>query len=108
MDIVRDKLDELGFDLEKIGNKNWPDHVYKWECSVLRDATYYIWITSFSNWRFKIELAKSPHEMGIDGCSRVTVFDGHISSESPMTDLDVILKCTGVFYYMTKGYNEIS
>jgi hypothetical protein len=107
MDIIRNKLSEIGFVLEKIPIEYFQDYIYKWECSVYRDATYYVWITSSPFWHFTIERAKSPHETGIEGYSRYVAFKGIISSNTALSDLDVLLRTTGVYSSMQEGKNEL-
>ena len=107
MDIIRNKLKELGFVSEEIGSGYFKDLVFKYEKSCYRDATYYVWITSYSHWYFKIERAKSSHETGIEGYGRYVAFSGHISSTTALSDLDVLLRCTGVYNDLQEGKNDL-
>ena len=93
MDIIRNKLTELGFHKEQVGNYPLEHYIYVWKHSEYRNATYYIWITSFSNWNFKFEKAKSGHETGIESYSRFAPFIGNLSS---LEDLEVLMRCTGI------------
>lgn len=69
---------------------------FEWKTDMPRYGTHYVCITSRNNWNFQIERSFSGYETGVEGWARYTCFEGGMSSDSPLQDLDTILRCTGV------------
>lgn len=105
MDIVRDKLTEMGFVLEIKGNEAWADHVYHWEYYEERHGKTRVEIDSNANWHFKIKRALHGAETGVEGYDYIA-FNGYISPKKALKDLETLLRCTGVENDINRHSNE--
>ena len=90
MDIIRKELKRMGFaETIKAGGN---EYVYEWQHSVDWDGRYQFWITSYNNWLFRVESAKSGYATGVEGSSRSTSFYGYISSKSAFKEVKEYIK----------------
>lgn len=101
MDLIRNKLVEMGFRATKTRpDVSWSDLLYEWKTDEYRYGSHRISILSESNWYFDIKRSFSGYETGIEGCPEYTCFHGNITS---LEDLETIFRCTGVSHVLKEN-----